>query len=297
MHHLRRSSDPVELRFLTDDHIELAAHAWGQPEHPPVILLHGGGQTRHAWKNTARVLAAQGFYAMAMDLRGHGDSGWSPDGKYAIDSLVADLRCIAACCRQPPVLIGASLGGITGLVAEGEGPPLLAALVLVDVTPTVQDSGIEKIRQFMGAQMVEGFASIEAAADVIAAYLPLRARPQSLSGLGKNLRRHADGRYRWHWDPALLKFSDELLLPALSARLTAAACGLKLPTLLVRGGASDLVSPADVERFLALVAHARHADISDAGHMVAGDVNDHFGGVVVDFLKDLETLKKNSYSG
>ena len=229
---------------------------------------------------------------MAVDLRCHGDSGWSPDGKYSIDRFVADLRCVAASCRQPPVLIGASLGGITGLVAEGEGPPCLAALVLVDVTPTVQHSGIEKIRQFMGAQVVDGFASIEDAADVIAAYLPLRARPKSLAGLGKNLRRHADGRYRWHWDPALLNFSDGLLLPGVGARLVAAAGGLTLPTLLVRGGASELVSPADAERFLALVPHARYADISDAGHMVAGDVNDHFGVVILDYLQGLESFCK-----
>jgi len=282
---LRRKTDPVELRFPTDDHIELAAHAWGQPEHPPVILLHGGGQTRHAWKNTARDLAAHGFYAMAVDLRGHGDSGWSPEGKYNIERFVADLRCVAASCHQPPVLIGASLGGITGLVAEGEGPPFLAALVLVDVTPTIQHSGVEKIRQFMGAQAVEGFANVEDAADVIAAYLPQRTRPKSLTGLAKNLRRHADGRYRWHWDPALLDFTDQSLTPALSGRLTAAAKGLKCPVLLVRGGASELVSPADAEHFLALVPHARYADISEAGHMVAGDVNDHFGVAVIDFLK------------
>ena len=294
MHHLRRKSDPVERRFLTDDHTELAAHAWGQPEHPPVILLHGGGQTRHAWKNTARDLAAHGYHALAVDLRGHGDSGWSPDGKYAIDRFVADLRPIASTCHEAPILIGASLGGITGLVAEGEGPPFLAALVLVDVTPTVQHSGIEKIRQFMGARVADGFASVEDAAAAIAVYLPLRARPQSLAGLQKNLRRHADGRYRWHWDPALLDFNDRELTPALSGRLTAAASALKLPVLLVRGGASELVSPADAERFLRLVPHARYADISGAGHMVAGDVNDHFGAAVLDFLGSLKNSRGNT---
>ncbi len=289
-HHWRRSSDPVELHFRTDDHIELAAHAWGQPEHPPVILLHGGGQTRHAWKNTARQLAAQGFYAMAVDLRGHGDSGWSPSGKYSMDGFVADLRCIAKTCRQPPVVIGASLGGITGLVCEGEGPPLMAALVLVDVTPTVQQTGIEKIRLFMGAQAKEGFASVEAAADSIAAYLPHRPRPRSLAGLGKNLRQHVDGRYRWHWDPALLNFSQQSLTAALSARLTAAASEIKMPVLLVRGDASELVSTADVDQFLKLVPHAQYANVADAGHMVAGDVNDQFGVAVLDFLLGLQDV-------
>ncbi len=277
----------AELRLPTDDGIELAAHAWGDPEHPPVILLHGSGQTRHAWKSTARELARHGFYAIAADLRGHGDSGWSPGGAYSLDRFAADLRCIAATCRQAPALIGASLGGVTGLIAEGEGPAFLSALVLVDVTPTVQHSGVEKIRQFMGAQAEEGFASIDEAADAIAAYLPQRPRPKSLVGLAKNLRLHADGRHRWHWDPALLNFSDTLLAPAVGARLTAAAGRLRLPVLLVRGGASELVSAEDAEKFLALVPGARYADIADAGHMVAGDVNDHFGATVVDFLQGL----------
>lgn len=277
----------AERRFQTDDGIELAAHAWGDPAQPPVILLHGGGQTRHAWKNTARDLARHGFYAIAADLRGHSDSGWSPDGVYSLDRFAADLRCIATTCRQAPIVIGASLGGVAGMMAEGDGPPFLAALVLVDVTPTVQSSGVEKIRQFMGARAEDGFASIDAAADAIAAYLPHRPRPGSLAGLAKNLRLNADGRYRWHWDPALLNFSDTLLTPAIGKRLMAAASRLRLPVLLVRGGASELVSPADAEQFLAMVPGARYADIAAAGHMVAGDVNDSFGDAVVDFLQGL----------
>ena len=276
----------VEQRIRTADGIELAADAWGNPDHPPVILLHGGGQTRHAWKTTARALADQGFHAMAVDLRGHGDSGWSADGVYSMERFVSDLRCVAKVFRQPPVMIGASLGGITGLLAEGEGPAFLAALVLVDVTPTVQRSGVEKIHQFMGANAAEGFATIEEAADSVAAYLPHRARPKSLTGLEKNLRLHADGRYRWHWDPAMLNFAESLT-PDISQRLSTAASHLRLPVLLVRGGGSELVSPAAAEHFMSLVPGARFVDIADARHMVAGDVNDHFGVAVLEFLQNL----------
>jgi non-heme chloroperoxidase len=276
----------VEQRVRAADGIELAVDAWGHPNHPPVILLHGGGQTRHAWKNTARALSDQGFRAMAVDLRGHGDSGWSADGGYSMERFVSDLRCVAQSCQQPPVLIGASLGGITGLLAEGEGQTFLAALVLVDVTPTVQRSGVEKIHQFMGANAAEGFASVEAAADTVAAYLPHRPRPKSLAGLAKNLRLHHDGRYRWHWDPAMLNFAAKLT-PDISERLTTAASQLRLPVLLVRGGGSELVSPADAEHFMSLVPGARYVDIADAQHMVAGDVNDHFGMAVLEFLKTL----------
>lgn len=274
-------STPVRVRAV--DGIELVADVLGHADDPPVILLHGGGQTRHAWKGTARHIAGQGFRTIAADLRGHGDSGWSPDGVYSLERFVADLRSVAASCRQAPVLIGASLGGITGLLAEGEGPSFLAALVLVDVTPTVRFSGVDRIRQFMRAQGEHGFADVEAAADAVAAYLPHRRRPASPEGLRKNLRLYADGRYRWHWDPALLAFADTLA-PEISVRLTAAAGGLRLPVLLVRGGASELVAPEDARRLLELVPGAACIDVANAGHMVAGDLNDEFSSGVLDFL-------------
>ena len=91
--------------------------------------------------------------------------------------------------------------------------------------------------------------------------------------------------------PALLHFSDTELTPALGARLTATAGRLRLPVMLVRGGGSELVSEADAEHFLVLVPGARYANIADAGHMVAGDVNDRFGDAVIDFLQSSRTMK------
>ena len=284
----------TSLSLSAGDGTALAADSWGDGAQPPVIFLHGGGQTRHAWKATARVVADHGFHTLTVDLRGHGDSGWSADGVYSMERFVGDLRTVVASLERPPVLIGASLGGITGLLAEGEGPALLRALVLVDVTPTVQSAGVERINQFMGEKAADGFLTVEEAADAISMYLPHRPRPDSLTGLAKNLRLHADGRYRWHWDPALLNFSGTLDA-RMSGRLVAAAARLSLPALLVRGGASELVSQADVDEFLRLVPHARYVDIADARHMVAGDENDHFGAAVVEFIRQLPS--PNSLNG
>ena len=89
---------------------------------PPVVLLHGGGQTRHAWGGTAAALAGAGWHAIALDLRGHGDSDWAPDGDYALERFAADLARRARAARAPPpALVGASLGGITSLLAVGRG--------------------------------------------------------------------------------------------------------------------------------------------------------------------------------
>lgn len=269
------------------DALRLAADAWGDPSQPPVLLLHGGGQTRFAWGGTARTLAARGWYAISMDLRGHGESAWAPDKDYSVDAFVEDVRCVVESLGRPPVLVGASLGGIASLIAEGESHPSIAsALVLVDIAPKIEIGGAVRIIQFM-QNKPEGFASLEEAADAVAAYLPHRRRPTDLSGLERNLRRMPDGRWRWHWDPAFLEPGHGPRPGQDTDRMRAAARQLRLPTLLVRGGLSDLLSEEGAREFLALVPHARFADVTDAGHMVAGDRNDRFTAAVIDFLAEL----------
>ncbi len=279
-------------RFRMDDGVELAADAWtvADPAAPTAILLHGGGQTRHAWKGTAATLAHQGFNAVAVDLRGHGESGWSPDGDYGIDRFAADVRAVAAAFPTPPVLIGASLGGVSSLVAAGESDaPVASALVLVDITPRIDPEGVSKIRGFMAAHVDTGFASLEEAADAVAAYLPHRPRPRSLDGLRKNLRLGEDGRYRWHYDPAFVhRGGPRHSIEMREARLTAAAKRLRLPVLLVRGGSSELVPEEAAREFLAMVPGARYVDVKGARHMVAGDVNDPFTEEVAAFLAGLK---------
>jgi len=276
---------PQRLTYTTEAGLHLVADAWGSRDAPPVLLLHGGGQTRHAWGGTAHLLAVHGWYAIALDLRGHGESSWAPDGNYTIDTFVADLRSVVAHFAQRPVLVGASLGGMTALLAEGEAPqPVSTAVVLVDITPRVEGQGVERIRAFMTARP-DGFASLEEAADTIAAYLPYRPRPQNVSGLAKNLRQGTDGRYRWHWDPLLLNGMPRRRSPD---RLLAAARALRVPTLLVRGTLSEIVSDATQAEFLAAVPNAHYVDVTGAGHMVAGDQNDVFSSAIVNFLSEIQ---------
>jgi pimeloyl-ACP methyl ester carboxylesterase len=275
--------------------LALAADAWGDPTAPPVLLLHGGGQTRHAWAGTAQVLAQHGWYAIAMDLRGHGDSDWAPDGDYRHRAFAADTAAVADSFETRPVLVGASLGGISSLLALGEAQragrteSLARALVLVDIASRMEQSGAQRIVDFM-SQKPEGFESLEEAAEAIASYNPHRPRPKRLDGLRKNLRLRDDGRYRWHWDPAFIegRFDEyrEVDLVDIRERLDEAAEGLVIPTLLVRGQQSDLLSEENARTFLAQVPHAKYVDVSGAGHMVAGDRNDKFTRAVVDFLDD-----------
>lgn len=272
----RVSYDVGPLRIVGD--------AYGDPAAPPVLLLHGGGQTRHAWGGTAAALAAQGRHAISIDLRGHGDSGWDPDADYSLDAFARDLSVIGRQFRAKPAVVGASLGGLAALIAQGEhAEPPASAVVLVDIAPRVDPAGVERIIGFMTAYP-DGFATLEEAADAVAGYVPHRPRPRDLNGLRKNLRHGADGRFRWHWDPRFIGGERRPSATQHPERLEAAARAIRVPMLLVRGRQSDVVSEDGARAFLAVVPHARYVDVSGAGHMVAGDQNDPFTAAVVDFL-------------
>ena len=285
---LHEDSTARSLRVALDGGLTIAADVWGEPGRQPVLLLHGGGQTRHAWGATARMLARAGFYALALDLRGHGESDWCERGEYHPDAYAADvLEVIRGLENRAPALVGASLGGMISVLIAGEiDPSCVAALVLVDVTPRLEPEGVDRIFRFMTAHP-EGFASVEAAAVAVAKFLPHRPRPPDPKGLEKNLRLGSDGRFRWHWDPRFLSRAVESRRRAESPwpnRLDAAARRVTCPTLLVRGKLSDVVSEEAVAHFRALTPHAEYVDVADAAHMVAGDRNDAFADSVIEFL-------------
>lgn len=270
------------LSLARSDGGSLALSTIGPVSGAAVLFLHGGGQTRHAWSATARALSARGFYCISMDLRGHGDSSWSEARAYRDRDFADDLAVVARHVGRPVVGVGASLGGLVLLSASTLTRESVAGVVLVDIAPKMEPAGFDRIVTFMKANP-DGFATVEDAADAIAAYLPHRKRPTDLSGLAKNLRRRPDGRFRWHWDPAILDVAtfagDADLGP-----LQEAARRLTVPTLLVRGALSDLLSDDGVRDFLSLAPHAEYVDVRGAHHMVVGDQNDAFTDAVAQFL-------------
>ncbi len=261
--------------------ISIAGDTWGDPNGPLVVLQHGGGQTRHAWKGAGETLGHTGYYAVAFDARGHGDSGWAPPDQYGQDYMVEDLICVVeALGGECPTLVGASMGGGVSLVAIGEGRLDATALVLVDMAPRIEPEGSRRIQEFMN-QKPEGFDNLKEVADAISNYQPHRPRPRTLDGLAKNIRLGADGKYHWHWDPARRRNRPDA---AYRERLHQCANHLDLPTLLVRGGLSDVLSEAGAQSFLEQCPHAEYVNVENAAHMVAGDRNDIFADSVIEFL-------------
>lgn len=293
----------IEDLKLPGSELQLAATGYGDPANTPVVLLHGGGQTRRSWRTTARRLAELGWYALAVDLRGHGDSDWSPGGNYHLGQFADDIRAISSSLPTRPLLVGSSLGGLSSLAAVSEDPLCAQALVLVDVSPFVELEGAERVLDFMSAHQ-DGFASLEEAAVAVASYRGKPATPKADSatassgtdsprrssrgeGLRSNLR-EIDGRFYWHWDPQIIRANDNGQSPLNQllegTNLAVRAAALTLPTLLIRGEKSDVLSPEGVAKFLEIVPHAEFTTASNAGHMVVGDDNSRFDELLADFL-------------
>ena len=279
-----------ELVFLpVPGGITIAGDHW-DGERTPIVLAHGGGQTRHSWGATAQALATAGHRVLSIDLRGHGDSSWAADGEYAMADFVSDHIGVIEWIGEPVIWIGASLGGSSGLSTVGACPDRFRSLVLVDITPTPAKAGVDRILTFMAETANSGFGSLEEAADAVADYQPQRTRPADSSGLAKNLRQGDDGRWRWHWDPKFVTSPKSMTHESGRDDATeSVARGIEIPTMLVRGRLSDLVTETEAEAFLEMVPHAEYVDVEDAAHMIAGDKNDAFMDAITDFVARLDS--------
>ncbi|MET0330408.1 MAG: alpha/beta fold hydrolase [Dyella sp.] len=278
--------------FPLADGLSLALETHGEVGRPGLLFAHGFGQTRQAWAGSARQLAQAGYHCVSFDARGHGESARLPGGDYHMDQFVDDLAQLARAQATPPILVGASMGGLLGLVAAAElRPAPFRALVLVDITPRWETAGVERILSFMQAHP-DGFTDYAQAAEQIAAYLPSQRERKSEQQLRPLLREGADGRLRWHWDPALLTgLLDES--ERYQPRLLAAAARIEVPVLLLSGGRSDVVSRDTVREFLQLVPHAEHIELPEASHMLAGDANEAFTGAVAHFAERLASSERS----
>jgi esterase len=251
-----------------------------------VLFLHGGGLTAHTWDVVCDVLQPR-YRCRAMDLRGHGDSEWSVDGRYPLDDHVADIaRAVDLLRLSAFVLVGMSLGGTAGLCYAGSQPKELAGMVLVDTgwgfrAPTT------RVRDFMSA-LVE--ADFEDFVESAIAFNPRRTREQLRRSLRNSLRELPSGKWSWKYDRRNLA-SPPVDIDALRSRLTAAARNVHCPTLVVRGGESDMFLDEDAELLAGLIPGARWLAIAGAGHTVQGDRPHDLARVVDTFVDGLHAVR------
>lgn len=274
------------VTFKGFEGLELVADERGDPNDWPVLFLHGGGQTRHAWGRTAEEVAANGWRSISLDLRGHGESEWEVNGDYSFTAFCADCIAVADQLGRPPVLVGASLGGMSAMLAEGTSDrEVSGGLVLVDIAPVTNREGVERIGAFMRSG-IDGFDTLEDAASAIAAYTPQRVRAFNPDGLRKVLRER-NGRWYWHWDPAMIsRERTEVVAKRFSGLLEVAMNNITVPTMLVRGMLSDVLTQEGVDDMVSHLPDITVVEVPDAGHMIAGDQNTAFTDAVTWFLRE-----------
>jgi pimeloyl-ACP methyl ester carboxylesterase len=246
---------------------------WGRVGAPAVLCLHGGGQTAYMFEELGAALVDR-FHLLAPDLPNHGDSD-SLDGGFGAGALAATLPPLLDLFGLDPVdVVGASLGGMAGLVLAATHPERVRSLTLIDVGHQLEPEGVRKIVDFMSAH--ESFASLEDAAAEIARYLPQRknVRPESLT---RNLRQRADG--RWVWKHAFGRRFRQIEpgehpadnLDALMADVRSAIPQVQCPVLVLRGEQSDVLSDQGAEAAVEALPNARLEIVERAGHLAAGD--------------------------
>lgn len=273
---------PVQAAVeLPGDGLTLRADVYGPPDGPPVLFFHGGGQSRRAWSGAARNIAAAGYRAYSVDLRGHGASDWAADGDYLLDAFGRDVEALLDSFDRPVTLVGASRGGQSALVGASRRPGKAALVMLADVAPLLRDAGVDDFRDFFAASSA-GFATIDEAADVLAAHLGLPRR-SDVSGLEKTMRHGDDGRLYWQWDP--LTVSPEFLNPPSEGlALEQAAARITDPVVLVRAEHSTIVTDEGEALFRKLTPQLDVVLAKGVGHMVTGDRNDAFAETLLDYL-------------
>jgi pimeloyl-ACP methyl ester carboxylesterase len=282
---------PDEL-FLKGPRSKLHLLEWSR-DGVPLLLLHGFGNEAHIWDDFAPLVAPH-YRTLALDHRGHGRSDWDPDGHYDLDTLVDDVEAVTdALGIDRLVLVAHSLGGRVATLFGGRHPQRMAGLVLVDIGPEVDPRGSLRIRQDIESNMAPVFASRDEYARALSLAYPA-AQPAALARMAEHgLRARDDGRFELAMDPALRGPSAargetegaEAAEQALRQRMWDALAALPCPTLVVRGAASDILSPETADRMVDdVLAHGRLAVVGQAGHSVMTDNPQGFNDAVCAFV-------------
>ena len=258
---------------------------WGEPETPPVVLLHGGNQSAHAWDLVSLNLCRD-YHVYALDQRGHGDSEWSRGAHYSVADMRADAEAFVgmAGTGSKPVLVGHSMGGMVSLALAVEHAELLDALVVVDIGPEVGEAGTKMIRNFVGRNIE--FDDMEEFLDRVEKYDPYRSREHIQRTLKYNLIVRADGRYVSKSDRRRFESKGDDSKRLRHAPSLEMLKGLDLPVLVVRGGNSNVLEPDAAERFAAALPRGRLITVPNCGHNVASQNTPGFLAALRPFLSE-----------
>ncbi len=257
----------------------------------PLLFLHGFGNEAHIWDDYAPEVAPS-YATIALDHRGHGDSDWDPQGRYGHNDMVRDVEAATAALGiDRLVVIGHSLGGRIATIFAGRNPERLAGLVIVDIGPEVDARGTTRIRQDIESNQTPSFANVEQYATALSLAYPA-ARPHTLMRMARHgLREGKDGKQVLKIDPALRGVISQGTQSDIEADVASpeaqweALGKITCPTLVVRGAASDILSPEIADKMVdEVLANGKLAVVAQAGHSVMTDNPDGFRDAVNEFV-------------
>ena len=259
---------------------------WGNPDNPPMLLLHGFAQTCHSWDFVALGFS-DNYRVIVLDQRGHGDSDWASDGDYSPETQQKDISGVVNELGLANfVLMGLSMGGRNSFTYAANNAGKVKALVVVDAAPQNMQQGTQNIRSFV--QQDDELDSVDAFVERVLQYNPRRDPQQVRGSIMHNIKELPSGKWTWKYDRALRSPGRRMGSDAeTEKRLWGYIESLQCPTLLVRGGASDIVAMDTADRMHQAIPNSRIATIEGAGHLVMGDSPSGFQSAVTDFLASL----------
>ena len=259
---------------------------WGSLDSPPVLLLHGFAQTCHSWDFVSLSLSDR-FRVIALDQRGHGDTQWAADGDYSADAYQSDIHAVVeALGLTDLVLIGLSMGGRNAFTYAATHPEKTRALVIVDSAPETRSAGTSNITRFV--QQDDELDSIDDFVERVRKYNTRRPVEQIRGSIRHNVKQLPSGKWTWKYDRRLRTGRRSALPGAdLVAQLWGHIESLQCPTLVVRGGQSDVVDQDTAAEMVRRMPDGRLATVDGAGHLVMGDNPAGFERAVTAFLTEL----------
>jgi esterase len=262
-------SSPPTARHVIAGGIRIHVLDWGNAAAAPILFLHGGALTAHTWDLTSLAMRRM-FHCVAMDLRGHGDSEWSPAMEYDVEDHLADVRAVVGAMDLAPcVVVGHSLGAMVALALAAAHPDLVRALVLVDATPDVTRGAVSGIREFVSSTSEP--TSLDRLVEAAVEFNPRRTKELLRRSLLHNLRPARNGQWTWKYDRRHLDDSQFERLRREFARVGDRAGDVVCPVMVVRGAESEAVTPAGAARFAGRFPQGCWTSVDNAGHTVQGD--------------------------
>ena len=273
-------------KFVDADGMRFHYLEWGNPDNPPMLLLHGFAQTCHSWDFVALGFS-DNYRVIVLDQRGHGDSDWASDGDYSPETQQKDISGVVNELGLANfVLMGLSMGGRNSFTYAANNAGKVKALVVVDAAPQNMQQGTQNIRSFV--QQDDELDSVDAFVERVLQYNPRRDPQQVRGSIMHNIKELPSGKWTWKYDRALRSPGRRMGSDAeTEKRLWGYIESLQCPTLLVRGGASDIVAMDTADRMHQAIPNSRIATIEGAGHLVMGDSPSGFQAVVNEFLASL----------